>query len=153
MWVTVCMMMMAHAVCIYSELWLLGLAYIFIYRQMRAIRTCGHHKNKSEEECRRVLEYYFHRPFNTQRPEWLINPRTGRRLELDCYNEDLAIAIEYDGAQHASYNERFHSSPTQFSKQQERDRLKEELCAARGVKLIRVPHTTKNIKPFLLKAL
>jgi hypothetical protein len=39
------------------------------------------------------------------RPAWLRNTvhNTGRNLEIDCYNEELGICVEYDGQQHASY--------------------------------------------------
>jgi hypothetical protein len=35
--------------------------------------------------------------FKSVRPGWLENPLTGRNLELDCYNEYLKLALEYNG--------------------------------------------------------
>ena len=61
--------------------------------------------SKGEIECRRVLEHLFRRPFNKSRPDFLRNPVTGGNfnLELDCYNRDLRLAVEYNGAQHYKY--------------------------------------------------
>lgn len=93
-----------------------------------------------EERCRRILERIFGVPFHKKRPEWLINPETDARLELDCYNEDLKLALEYNGEQHYRYMSKFHESEEDFRKQKERDRQKREICQKRGINLITVPH-------------
>ena len=43
--------------------------------------------NKVESICKYVCEKIFKVKFTKQRSEGLINPLTGRKLELDCYNE------------------------------------------------------------------
>ena len=53
-----------------------------------------------EEATRKLFELYCGKPFVSVRPDWLKNPQTGRNLELDGYNEELALAFEFDGEHH-----------------------------------------------------
>ncbi len=95
----------------------------------------------NEGVCRRTLEAIFHRPFPTKRPSFLKNPETGRSLELDCYNEGLKLALEYNGAQHYEYPNTFHKTKKEFSYQVRRDNYKKDLCKQNGILLLIVPHT------------
>lgn len=97
------------------------------------------------------MEKRFGAKFPKTRPTWLINPKSSARLELDCYNEKLRLAVEYNGKQHYEYVERFHRSESDLSSQLERDRVKREICRKRGVRLIEVPYTVAhdNIEEFL----
>jgi hypothetical protein len=109
--------------------------------------------SKGEVECRRVLETIFRRPFNKARPDFLNNPVTGGNynLELDCFNEDLRIAVEYSGIQHQKFVPFFHKNHEAFLNQKYRDELKRRMCKDNGITLIEVPHTVKieNIEQFL----
>jgi hypothetical protein len=96
--------------------------------------------SKGEQICRIVLEMIFKVPFPSSRPLWLINPNTGSPMELDCYNEDLKLAVEYNGIQHYEYNESFHSSPDKYVESQYRDKQKKTLCKQQGVFLIVVSY-------------
>jgi hypothetical protein len=106
-----------------------------------------------ERECRRVLENYFKKPFGKIRPDFLKNPAMddGRNLELDCYNDDLKIAVEYNGVQHYKYNPHFHKSRDAFQNQRYRDYIKRNICKENGITLIEVPYTIqiKDIELFL----
>jgi hypothetical protein len=104
------------------------------------IRSLSDQQSQGEKVTRRSIESIFGRPFPQARPEWLRNPKTGKCLELDCYNEELKLAVEYDGAQHSMWIKRFHKSYGEFKAQQYRDIWKEEKCRVNGVTLIRVPH-------------
>lgn len=108
--------------------------------------------NKKEEMCRSILEKVFGMPFPTIRPKWLRNPSTNRPLELDCYNEQLKLAIEYDGEQHYKHVQVFHNSPDDLGKQIERDSIKTKLCRENGVNLVRVPYWIKpeNLENYIL---
>jgi hypothetical protein len=57
-------------------------------------------KWKSQHRCHIILEILTGRQFMSVRPYWLKNPETGRNLELDCYNEEYRLALEYNGVQH-----------------------------------------------------
>lgn len=114
-------------------------------------------ESKGETECRRILEYLFKRPFGKERPDFLRNPVTGgnQNLELDCYNRELRLAVEYNGRQHYEYIPFFHRNKDAFTNQKYRDELKSRMCRDNGVTLIFVPYTIKleGIKEYLEKEL
>ena len=94
-----------------------------------------------ETECREVLEDTFGVGFPTVRPDFLKRPTTKRNLELDCYNADLRLALEYQGPQHRVYLPMYHKTPADFEAQQERDAWKVRRCREQGVDLIVVEDT------------
>jgi hypothetical protein len=94
-----------------------------------------------ERACKEMLENLFKQSFLKVRPSFLRNPSTGRNLELDCYNADLRIALEYHGAQHYYFTPYFHITEAGFHAQQQRDLLKRQLCREHGILLIEVPYT------------
>lgn len=96
--------------------------------------------SKGERECRRVLEKIFQVPFPTVEPAWLINPPTGERMEIDAYNKEIGIGLEYHGKQHYSQSS-FNQSDEEFASQNARDDMKFKLCQENGVYLITVPYT------------
>ncbi len=131
-------------------------------------RPAGLHKktsprvNKSEEKCRRVFENIFRRRFPSVRPEFLTNPVTNKRLELDGFCPSIptplgrGLAFEYDGIQHAKYKPYFHRhGRPEFVYQQKRDSWKDLKCAHEGILLIRIPHvvTPENLRPFIEREL
>jgi len=113
--------------------------------------------SSGEKECRRVLQQLFNKPFNNQRPDFLRNPVTGGNynLELDCYDQDLRLAVEYNGAQHYKYIPYFHKNKEAFYNQKYRDDMKRRMCKDNGVYLIEVPNTVKvnDIKDYIIKEL
>jgi len=98
---------------------------------------------KHETRCRIIMENLFKAPFVSVRPDFLKYDKTGKNLELDMFNSDLMIALEYDGNHHRKFTEFFHKSEQDFIDQQERDKFKEEKCKELGIVLIRVPDTVK----------
>lgn len=98
--------------------------------------------SKGEQMCKSFVEFYFQRPFSKARPDFLKNPVTGENLELDMYNPDLQLAIEYNGAQHYHFNSFMHkNSRDKFQNQQYRDILKKDMCDKAGITLVIVPYT------------
>lgn len=110
---------------------------------------------KNEKECRRVLESIFKVPFQTVRPNFLKNPSTGKNLELDMYNQDLNLALEYQGAQHRVYTPFFHKRYSDFLDQLERDEYKKKKCKETGIDLICVPDTVSfdEIETYIINEL
>lgn len=108
-------------------------------------------ESKGERECRNVLESLFGVKFPNTRPHFLLNDITGKRLELDCYNESMRLAVEYQGIQHAKHVPFFHNTEADFHAQVYRDKLKRKLCIKYGIDLIEVPHTIKisDIRVFI----
>lgn len=111
--------------------------------------------SKGEMICKQSLETIFGLPFKNTRPDFLKNPETNQNLELDCYNEDLKIAVEYNGYQHYIWPNKFHQNIQQFEKQLNHDKLKSELCKKYGIHLIEVPHNIplQDIHSFILQKL
>ena len=109
--------------------------------------------SKGEVECRRVLETIFKKPFNKARPDFLNNPVTGGNfnLELDCFNEELGLAVEYNGVQHYKFVPFFHKNNEAFLNQKYRDDMKRRICKEHKIALIEVPYTVKvdDIEYFL----
>lgn len=98
-------------------------------------------ESRGEKHCRAILEKFFEKPFPTVRPDFLKNPETQANLELDCYNADLRLALEYNGAQHYVYPNKFHKTEEAFKDQVRRDQYKKQVCDSAGVYLIQVPYT------------
>jgi|UniRef100_A0A6C0H3T4 hypothetical protein len=110
-------------------------------------------ESRGETECRRVLQLLFNRRFDKARPDFLRNPVTGGdfNLELDCFDPELRIAVEYNGVQHYRFIPFFHKNKEAFLNQKYRDDMKRRICKENGILLIEVPYTIKieDIKKFI----
>lgn len=117
----------------------------------------GLNESAGEARTRVFLEQYFPgKRFIRVRPDFLRNAVTGGKfnLELDCFNEELGLAVEFQGRQHYFYTPRFHSSKEAFYNQKYRDELKRIYCRDRGITLIEVPFTAqKELEGFLEQSL
>jgi len=113
----------------------------------------GKFVSRGEKMCCEIMSKIYGKPFTTVRPPWLKNPETKRNLELDCYNQDLKIAVEYNGIQHYEWPNFTNQSREEFQNQVRRDELKVRLCDHYGVYLITVPYTVKldQIEDYILK--
>ena len=99
-------------------------------------------EQKLEEYIKPLFKYIFKR---NVRPNWLINPKTNRKLELDLYSEEGKIAFEL--------NSKYHHHPKYMDKnRKELDELKIQLCKLNRVRLIIVELAsikTKSSKQFV----
>lgn len=86
----------------------------------------------SEVELRNILETRFQNIFLLSRPVWLVNPATGRVMEIDCYNEQFRLAVDYDGPIFG------HTRPSDLSL------LKTRLCTENGILYLAVPYWYKS---------
>lgn len=112
--------------------------------------------SEGEKICRKNLEiFYKGKKFENVKLEKFINPITGFKLELDCYNEELKLAVEYNGKQHYVYPNDLHKNEIEFLEQIKRDKEKKKLCDQYGIYLIIVPYTIPfdQIASFILKNL
>ena len=102
-----------------------------------------HHKRKNESKgetiTRNVLQRLFRRPFISIRPDFLLNEVTGQNLEIDCYNDELKLGVEYNGSQHEKYSKFFHKNYEHFRNQQYRDEIKKLKCKSHGITLVSIP--------------
>lgn len=97
-----------------------------------------------ENVMRSCLQTLLGKPFVKVRPNFLRNPKTRRCLELDAYNQEMQLGVEFHGIQHYVYPNPFHSTRAQFQRQQDRDELKGTLCNFHGVRLLVVPHNVQR---------
>lgn len=88
----------------------------------------------------KILEHIFEKEFPKIRPDWLKN-KEGNNIELDGYNDELKLAVEYNGIQHYAFTPYFHKTDNALDKIQQHDKLKLEECIKNNVKLIVVPYT------------
>lgn len=91
----------------------------------------------------KLIEHMFKKSFNKIRPDWLKNAE-GNNIELDGYNEELKLAIEYNGIQHYIYSKHFHRTEQALEKQQNHDAIKKQLCKENNVNLLVIPYTIDN---------
>lgn len=96
---------------------------------------------KNESRCREVVEKLFGKPFESVRPDFLKNTETYKNLELDMFNPDLMLAIEYNGEQHYKYPNGFHKSEEEFIQAIRRDEYKKEICDTLNIYLLIIPFT------------
>lgn len=102
--------------------------------------------SKAEVASRNWLEHTFGVKFPATYPDWLINPETGRKLELDCYNEELGIAIECNGVHHYVWPNWTGCTYEKFLQVVRKDDYKRNLCERKGIIFITVPYNVKNSK-------
>lgn len=111
--------------------------------------SCGCAKGtKSEKLIRQIFEHLLQRKFPSIKPDFLVNPKTNNRLELDGYNRELALAFEHNGSQHYSKNTRFHKSAKQLDEQKYRDRTKKRLCKKNNIVLIVIKTIEKKLRKY-----
>ena len=116
--------------------------------------------SKGEIACKEALHQIFRKPFRKERPHFLKNPVTSDEmndynLEIDCYNDELKIGVEYNGVQHYKYTPFFHKNKEAFFNQKYRDEIKRTMCKENNILLIEVPYTVSNdmIYDFILNKL
>ena len=102
-----------------------------------------------ERFVRLVVEELFRKSFEKIRPDWLVYSKTGRKLELDMYNGNLAF--EYNGKQHYQTMRRFRVTKKKLVEQQERDAYKANVCQELGITLIVVPQLFDMLDPYDIK--
>jgi hypothetical protein len=122
------------------------------YEQRKPEAPANHqnHPNRSKWKyqnlCCQALEEIFQKPFSSVRPAWLRNPETNGTLEIDCYNDELKIGVEYNGMQHYVYPNIYHKTQEEFIKLVRRDQYKHNKCDENGVYLITVPYNVPQHK-------
>lgn len=103
---------------------------------------------KNENECIHIIEELTGLKFTKTKPKFLNG------LELDGYNKDTKVAIEYNGRQHYEIVDHFHRDGIKdLLKQVENDKLKEELCKENNIHLIVVPYYIKDKRTYIQEQL
>ncbi len=99
----------------------------------------------NEERCRKCLEILFDAEFVRCRPEFLMF-RNGACLELDCFNEELKIALEYNGIQHYELMH-FNKDEAVLKYFKEKDAFKVKKCQETGITLLVIHYKDIKNKP------
>ena len=93
--------------------------------------------SKREQEVRDILRHLTPgEQWYSVRPNWLRNPYTNRKLELDLFSPTLNIACEVQGEHHFTSR---YIGKAEFEKQRKRDAIKRAIVRTRGVQMIEVP--------------
>jgi len=116
-------------------------------------------ESKGEREINKILSELLLKNITVHRTyrklDWLMNIKTGRKLELDFYVPDLNFAIEYQGEH--------HFNPVNFSGRGEEyglnrlkvvkrlDSIKRNLLKKHNIYLIEISYLEKDIKKYLTK--
>ena len=109
-----------------------------------------------EVMCREIMKEIFNKDFDKYRDNTLRNNKNNYLLELDCYNAELRINIEYDGEQHYIFPNAFHKNKEQFKKGQQNDAIKDQWCLDNNILQIRVSYkydTKEEIENFIKEQL
>lgn len=92
-----------------------------------------HPRSKSEAAVIRYLEEVTGKRFPTVNPSWLVLSHEGTKtLELDGYNKELGVAVEFSGPLHTKWSPSIESYPAYFERIR-RDIIKRETCKKHGV--------------------
>lgn len=112
------------------------------------------HDNTLETLTRQIIQEITKKTFVKFKPLWLLNIQ-GNQMEIDMYNDELKLGIEYDGKQHDSLTY-YSKTQDKLNHRMEDDQLKRKLCRLNGVTLICIPHTYNTrelIEQFILAKL
>jgi hypothetical protein len=74
--------------------------------------------------------------------EWLLSPK-GKRLRVDFYFSAFSLAIEFDGEQHYSFPNSWHTSYEEFLYVRACDEIKNFELPLHGIKLLRIRENEK----------
>lgn len=88
---------------------------------------CSKSKHFTEEKCRYMAEQLTGLKFPS-------SFGIVEKYELDLYNEQYKIAIEYNGSQHYQFNKNWHRDENGLKEIQTRDQRKLELCKSLNIK-------------------
>ena len=105
---------------------------------------------KREERCRRFFEGYRGIAYPNTRPEWMINPETGRLLEADGMCEATGEIFEHHGMQHYKKGT-FNPTDEKLAAQKKRDVTKIKLALERNFNVCIIPYSVKNIEEHCMK--
>lgn len=116
-----------------------NLSYSAIIANKSWCPECGTSNYYKENTFKAIFEILLGYSFSKSYPQWNINPKTNKLLELDGYNEEHKIAFEFQGRHHIkSVFKNQNLEDIQY-----KDDLKIKNCAANNIKLI-VIHDNKT---------
>ncbi len=119
------------------------------YNDVESLKKLNN-RSKGEKLCRLILESLFEMSFSSNYPDYLSysDKKGGKKtnLEIDLYNGDLELGLEYQGKQHYVYTKYFHKDYPGFERSCKRDDFKRKMCHKHDLFLIEVPYYVKDIE-------
>lgn len=109
---------------------------------LHGVKSCGCLLSKGEARIAELLAAN-NIPFEVQKSfDDCVFPESNRKARFDFWVDNRYL-IEYDGQQHfaSNPNPKSWNTDANLAETQERDRFKNEWCAAKGITLIRIPYT------------
>ena len=109
---------------------------------LHGVKSCGCLLSKGEARIAELLAEN-NIPFEVQKSfDDCIFPDSNRKARFDFWVDNKYL-IEYDGQQHFESNPspKSWNTDANVAETQERDKFKNEWCAAKGITLIRIPYT------------
>ena len=100
---------------------------------------------KTESLCKTLLE----NKLGISLPKKRVYLDNSKWYEFDGYNKEHKVAFEYHGYQHYVYPNFFCKTEEQFLSQQRRDKEKNQYCKDRGILLIVIPYTVKDLDTYI----
>src|SRR5690606_9202830 len=83
------------------------------------------------------------------RPDFLVNPASGEKLELDRFYPVNRVAFEFNGKQHFEATGRFTKQEVEAQKR--RDATKNQICKEKGIALVTVTANDLSLQRMLEK--
>lgn len=116
--------------CVRNHEWFTEIHNVYFEKSSCPICSTG----KNETRCRFILDTIFQKRFYKTRS--VIEGG----LELDMYNDELNLGLEYQGIQHFIEDKLFFHKYGGFEEQLERDSRKKKYCEDNGINLILVSY-------------
>jgi hypothetical protein len=69
-------------------------------------------------------------------PDWLVNPETNRRLKIDCFFPEVALAVRFVGLNGTARKQR--KSDEEVMAEEAREQARAAVCRAHGVVLVSI---------------
>jgi hypothetical protein len=120
-----------------------SMSWDYMRTTFRPCNFCGS-QNQDESLVRHFLRFVFGEEyfFNTVRPDFLQTDLQKIPLELDGYEESLALAFEYQGLHH--YQDKVYEK-TSLEEVQKKDAIKKEICEKNGITLLVIPYFSRRL--------
>ena len=133
-----------HALCLcqcdcgFSPKWILSNSLI-----SGTTQSCGCTTSRGEEKIAQILSSLNINFITKYQFKDCINPKTNAKLRFDFYLPDYNCCIEYDGEQHF-IDKSVSSKWESLADIQYRDKIKDEYCNLKNIKIIRIPYFDFN---------
>lgn len=97
-------------------------------------------KSSPSKGEQRIIEILTKENIKFEREKSFSDEKRVSKYRFDFYLPDLNICLEFQGRQHMVYSPIFHKNRSDFTRAQERDRIKASYCLAHKIPLYCIPY-------------